>query len=529
VNLRHDHDGNVGGSSKPCIRFLGIQSPCVEGWETRWTPRQVRRSSGALHLLFWLLEHGRVKLDELPLDYSRASLQSYRAWLNQLAGDDCVQGRGATWWLVPERADLTIDLLEYRRHASLALAGTGVDSESIRASAATAVNLLERGDLVMEGMKRSRCSEAFRALVRDVQNEINTTKASLRALLAGPPAAAGGDNLAIGGVVVPDISAKWRRVCGRGEFARENLRFTWVERSRELPDWSIGSQLWAKEQHRAAALGKVREDRPIIDVRRLRPESYEGRALHVEVSTGWYREFVGLSDALDRNLDEIGEAGTLRERYGVENEMFATGVLDSLPAPARAATTTAVIDGDGALLLLVPDGGNADSERVDGHGAERLGVTLVAEGPTVDEAAVPEPKRDVDEAGAFDPRRAAQRGLREELVLEVSVDSIGLLGIVLDTRRWQPLWVYLVSTPMTAEQIAMSSFAQRDGENLELRPFRIDIEDLEEAVALVLDEHPNLTLRTNHQRVGLLLTLLHRHGAESIKRAKEARDASWSP
>lgn len=173
---------------------------------------------------------------------------------------------------------------------------------------------------------------------------------------------------------------------------------------------------------------------------------------------------------------------------------------------------TVVVTGDDRVILGVRHrtfmAGSSSASN------NRQPVHFVAEG------LLPE---DRDAEGRFSPSVGALRGLREELHVGPRSDHIARVqswvstGFCFDQLRWQPYFTFLAVLDRTWDEVQTAAPVAADAweaEALISLPFDIEHAGVR---SLLLGNHPDLVLASNHAAAALWFALLYRHGFHQMR------------
>ncbi len=220
-----------------------------------------------------------------------------------------------------------------------------------------------------------------------------------------------------------------------------------------------------------------------------------------------YFDFVSTTANMDASIDD---GPTFRELVCFEPRGMHD--VESLPAMAMIGADTVVVTSDNRLVLgcrgRTMIAGQQDAED------ERTLVHIVAEGASPD---------DTNRQGRFDPRVTAKRGLSEELSIGDSSGELGRVvelvetGLFFDQLRWQPCFAFLARIDLTWDELLTAAASAPDYwevERLESVPFSIQEQSIRK---LLIGEHPDLVLASNHAAAALWFGLVYEHGFFEVR------------
>jgi len=249
----------------------------------------------------------------------------------------------------------------------------------------------------------------------------------------------------------------------------------------------------------------------LVDARvELRPDASGKRRPVYRLTPAPMTYFPFFATAARLDDAALDDPRPLRERFGPDVRSIED--VARLRLNAKVGVGTLVVTSDDRLVLGVRGrtmiaGGD---ERTDGRSA----VHVVAEG------AMP---HDVDRKGRFDPLATARRGLMEEVGLGGDVRAIGWVrqlvqtGFFLDQQRWQPCFANLAHIDLSWDEFATAATTAQDRWEVERYvslPFHIEHPGLR---LLLLGQHPDLALASNHAAAVLWFGLLYRHGFTTMR------------
>jgi hypothetical protein len=284
--------------------------------------------------------------------------------------------------------------------------------------------------------------------------------------------------------------------------------------SRPEPDeWPLlnAQLLPALEEEARKAVVKFEND-PILDLvyAEHRPETAAGAQRYkIGVAESRYYHWAATANSLDRNLEGFPDLTKrlghpkLREAWNCDPSSL--GDLTRLPAPAFIGVCVVVIaEGDIILLERRPEHQVANTAT-----AGKVPAHFMGEGM--------QPK-DVD-AGRYSPEQAARRGCYEELGIGSTHLTLVPTGLVIDTKRWQPLFCFVGKCDLTIPQLehcmenAPHKYETGFGEIAACLPWTVQDDD---TLAVLTGEDPVFSLASNHAQAALLNALYYVDGREAV-------------
>lgn len=275
-------------------------------------------------------------------------------------------------------------------------------------------------------------------------------------------------------------------------------------------EWPLlEAQLLPKLQEAARKRIAKFEDDPALDFVHVehQPSAPDGPYRYrIGVAETSYYLWATTSNSLDRNLTDYpeltGRLGhpTLREGWDCDPSTLAD--LTRLPAPAYMGVCVVVI-AEGKIVVL---------KRQSYHFVAVTGAHFVGEGM--------EPK-DRDASGRFSPESAAWRGCSEELgVGPDGFHSFIPTGLIIDTKRWQPLFSFVAECKLTIPRLeaCMRHAREKDetanGEIATCLPWTVQDD---RTLALLAGDDPTYSLASNHAQAALLYALYYADGRQTVE------------
>lgn len=233
-----------------------------------------------------------------------------------------------------------------------------------------------------------------------------------------------------------------------------------------------------------------------------------------KVAPSSYSDFACSNAKLDEQFTLDGETDlrSLRERWAVTPR----SILDvgQLPASAVIGSSTVVVTSDNRFVFGVRDrtfiAGRNDST----DARQRPPVHFVAEGLQI---------KDLDQDGNFSPLAGSYRALRQELGVSKRSDSIARpnevvpTGFAFDNKRWQPYFTFIARVDTTWKDLETGCWIAQDhweAARLESLPFDIGHVGVRK---LLIDDHPDFVLASNHAKLALWFALLFQHGYHHLR------------
>jgi hypothetical protein len=249
------------------------------------------------------------------------------------------------------------------------------------------------------------------------------------------------------------------------------------------------------------------EDDPGLDLVHVehRPSAPDGtHRLRIGVAETRYYLWAATAHSLDRDLSGFPdltsrlEHATLRQGWNSDPSSLAD--LTRQPAPAYMGVCVVVI-AEGQIIVL---------KRQRDHFVASMAAHFVGEGM--------EPK-DVDASGRFSPEKAAWRGCSEELGAGPDYFQFIPTGVIVDTKRWQPLFSFIAECSLTIPRLERCMKRARDryetahGEIATYLPWTAQNE---KTLALLTGDDPTFSLASNHAQAALLHALYYADGRETV-------------
>jgi len=296
----------------------------------------------------------------------------------------------------------------------------------------------------------------------------------------------------------------------------------------------LANRLGAKGRM-AAAEGKVFDNNDGVDMvsatitgRGRPPESKRNYVF--EWTPVKYFDWAVTSDSLQealstREVDGLERAGLTLRSPGPPNALrsymedpsvrdLRALLRDASPWPAKLGVGVTVVTADEQVLLgrraratYVASQTSSDSDR-------RTKLHVVAEGVEPD---------DLDREGDT-PKRAAYRGLAQELGLGAGSRSTGSVSTVIptaffiDTRRLQPCFAYIARTEDEVEAIRGALPCARESwEADDIIAMPLD-DDSTQLASLLCDTHDEFVLASNHAKAYLYFAMQYRLGYAHMRR-----------
>jgi hypothetical protein len=302
--------------------------------------------------------------------------------------------------------------------------------------------------------------------------------------------------------------------CDKGQSSTQELLLEFekdLRPSRADPDeWPLlEAQLLPTLQEGAKKRIAKFEDGPALDFVHVehQPSTPDGpHRYKIGVAKTHYYLWATTSNSLDRGLADFPELinrlghPTLRESWDCDPSTLAD--LTRLPAPAFMGVCVVVI-AEGQIVVL---------KRQGDHFVAVKGAHFVGEGM--------EPK-DRDASGRFSPESAAWRGCSEELgVGPDDFHSFIPTGLIIDTKRWQPLFSFVAECKLTISDLedrmreAKDDYETAHGEIAACLPWTVQNE---KTLALLAGDDPAISLASNHAQAALLHALYYADGRQAVK------------
>jgi hypothetical protein len=255
------------------------------------------------------------------------------------------------------------------------------------------------------------------------------------------------------------------------------------------------------------------EDGPALDFVHVehQPSTPDGpHRYKIGVAETGYYLWATTSNSLDRKLADFPDLTkrlgrpTLREGWDCDPSTLAD--LARLPAPAYMGVCVVVIAEEQIVVL------RRQRDHFVASTAERIPAHFVGEGM--------EPK-DRDASGRFSPESAAWRGCSEELgVGPDDFHSFIPTGLIIDTKRWQPLFCFVAECELTISRLkdrmreAKDKYETAHGEIAACLPWTVQNE---KTLALMAGDDPTFSLASNHAQAALLHALYYADGRQAVE------------
>ncbi len=251
------------------------------------------------------------------------------------------------------------------------------------------------------------------------------------------------------------------------------------------------------------------EDDPGLDLVHVehRPSTSGGpHRLKIGVAETGYYLWAATANSLDRDLsgfpDLTSRLGhpTLREGWNSDPSSLAD--LTRQPAPAYMGVCVVVI-AEGQIIVL-----KRQSEHFVASTAKCVPAHFVGEGMA---------PKDLDASGRYSPEKAAWRGCREELGVGPDYLQFIPTGVIVDTKRWQPLFSFVAECSLTIPRLERCMKKARDrhetahGEIAACLPW-----SAEASLNLLTGDDLTFTLASNHAQAALLHALYYADGRETV-------------
>jgi hypothetical protein len=251
-------------------------------------------------------------------------------------------------------------------------------------------------------------------------------------------------------------------------------------------------------------------DEPILDLVHIehRSSAPNGATCYrVGVGETSYYQWAATANSLDRDLTDFPDLtkrlGHLKLREAWNCDPSSLADLTRLPAPAFIGVCVVVICEEKIMVL----------ERQKDHHVANTAQGIPAH--FMGEGMLPE---DI-EAGRFSPQKAAQRGCLEELGVGPTHFEFIPTGLIIDTKRWQPLFCFVGECDLTVQQLkrCMRNALHKDetgyGKILAQLPWTAQDE---QTLSLLAGNDPTLSLASNHAQAALLHALYYRDGRDHV-------------
>ncbi len=263
-----------------------------------------------------------------------------------------------------------------------------------------------------------------------------------------------------------------------------------------------------EEEARQAAV-KFEND-PILDLVYVehQPETAAGaQRYRIGVAESRYYHWAATANSLDRSLSSLPDLTELlghpklREAWRCDPSSLAD--LTRLPAPAFIGVCVVVI-AEGKIILL--------ERRYEHHvanTAKGIPVHFMGEGML---------PKDMD-AGRYSPEQAARRGCYEELGIGHTHLTLIPTGLIIDTKRWQPLFCFVGECDLTIPQleVCMENAPHRYETGYgEIAARLSSTARDDQTLAVLTGEDPIFSLASNHAQAALLNALYYSDGRQAV-------------
>jgi hypothetical protein len=263
------------------------------------------------------------------------------------------------------------------------------------------------------------------------------------------------------------------------------------------------------EEEARKAVVKFEND-PILDLVYVehQPETASGAQRYkVGVAESRYYHWAATANSLDRNLssfpDLADRLGCLRLREAWRCDPSILGDLTRLPTPAFIGICVVVI-AEGKIILL---------ERQRDHHVANTAAGIPAH--FMGEGMLPQ---DID-AGRYSPEQAARRGCYEELGIGPINLTLIPTGLIIDTKRWQPLFCFVGECDLTIPRLKLAMENAPHGKETGFGEIAArlpwTVHD-DQTLAVLTGEDPTFSLASNHAQVALLNALYYASGRETV-------------
>jgi hypothetical protein len=255
------------------------------------------------------------------------------------------------------------------------------------------------------------------------------------------------------------------------------------------------------------------EDDPGLDLVHVehRPSTADGtHRLKIGVAETGYYLWAATANSLDRDLsgfpDLTSRLGHPTLRQGWNSDPSSLADLTRQPAPAYMGVCVVVI-AEGQIIVL-----KRQRDHFVASTSELVPAHFVGEGM--------DPIKDLDASDRFSPEKAAWRGCSEELGAGPDHFQFIPTGVIVDSKRWQPLFTFVAECNLTTSDLkdrmaeAKDKYETTYGEIAARLPWTVKDE---RTLALLIGEDPTFTLASNHAQVALLNALYYADGRKAVK------------
>jgi hypothetical protein len=281
--------------------------------------------------------------------------------------------------------------------------------------------------------------------------------------------------------------------------------------SRAEPDeWPLlEAQLLPVLQEEARKRIAKFEDDPGLDLVHVehQPSTPDGpHRLKIGLAETGYYLWAATANSLDRDLsgfpDLTSRLGKPTLRQGWRSDPSSLADLTRQPAPAYMGVCVVVI-AEGQIVML-----KRQRDHYVASTSELVPAHFVGEGMA---------PKDLDASGRFSPERAAWRGCSEEMGAGPDHFQFIPTGVIVDTKRWQPLFSFVAECSLTIPRLERCMKKARDryetahGEIAACLPWTA-----EDNLDLLTGSDPTFTLASNHAQAALLHALYYADGRETV-------------
>jgi hypothetical protein len=252
------------------------------------------------------------------------------------------------------------------------------------------------------------------------------------------------------------------------------------------------------------------ENDPALDLVHVehRPSTANGASRYsVGVAETNYYLWAATANSLDRELSHFPDLtkclGDHKLRDAWNCDPTSLGDLTRLPAPAFIGVCVVII-AEGQIMVLERRSDHHVASTAKGIPAHFMGEGMLPE--------------DI-EAGRFSPTQAALRGCLEELGVGPNHFKFIPTGLIIDTKRWQPLFCFIgecdLSIPELEKRMKNAPHAYETGYGKIIARLPWTAQN-EKTLALLTGYDPTLSLASNHAQVALLHALYYRDGRDEV-------------